>query len=128
MSSKMIADQESTIKDSLFDFVRFHISDADLNLIDEIVLSYVIAFLEDVGDDSHFDVEGTTFTKKCVTNTQIVSKRVLRNDGSLLSQVCYNQSQHRMWMDVWFGREAAKNRGGSGQKPQFGYQFARSGV
>ncbi|XP_019757021.1 CUE domain-containing protein 2 [Dendroctonus ponderosae] len=58
MSSKMIADQESTIKDSLFDFVRFHISDADLNLIDDIVLSYVIAFLEDVGDDSHFDVEG----------------------------------------------------------------------
>ncbi|XP_050315736.1 CUE domain-containing protein 2 [Anthonomus grandis grandis] len=58
MTTTMIADQESTIKDSLFDFVKGHIPDADLNLIDEIVLSYVIAFLEDVGSDSHFDVEG----------------------------------------------------------------------
>ncbi|KAH1011028.1 hypothetical protein HUJ04_000470 [Dendroctonus ponderosae] len=55
-----VADEftDTTLRDSLFDFVRFHISDADLNLIDDIVLSYVIAFLEDVGDDSHFDVEG----------------------------------------------------------------------
>ncbi|XP_066144192.1 CUE domain-containing protein 2 isoform X2 [Euwallacea fornicatus] len=58
MSTKMIADQESTIKDSLFEFVRYHISDADLTLIDDIVLSYVIAFLEDVGSDSQFDVDG----------------------------------------------------------------------
>ncbi|CAG9767774.1 unnamed protein product [Ceutorhynchus assimilis] len=58
MSTKMVADQESTIKDSLFDFVKSHIPDADLTLIDDIVLSYVIAFLEDVGSDSQFDVEG----------------------------------------------------------------------
>ncbi|XP_030757549.1 CUE domain-containing protein 2 [Sitophilus oryzae] len=58
MSTKTIADQESTIKDSLFEFVKKHIPEADLNLIDEIVLSYVIAFLEDVGSDSQFDVEG----------------------------------------------------------------------
>ena len=58
MSTKTIADHESTIKDSLFAFVRHHIPEADLGLIDEIVLSYVIAFLEDVGSDSQFDVEG----------------------------------------------------------------------
>lgn len=61
MSTKMIADQESTIKDSLFEFVRYHIPDADLSLIDDIVLSYVIAFLEDVGSDSQFDVEGLSW-------------------------------------------------------------------
>ncbi|KAL1502676.1 hypothetical protein ABEB36_007789 [Hypothenemus hampei] len=58
MSAEIITDQESTIKDSLFEFVRYHIPDADLGLIDDIVLSYVIAFLEDVGSDSQFDVEG----------------------------------------------------------------------
>ncbi|KAJ8978678.1 hypothetical protein NQ317_015646 [Molorchus minor] len=58
MSKKNIAEQESKIKDSLFEFVKGHIPGADLNLIDEIVLSYVIAVLEDVGSDPIFDVEG----------------------------------------------------------------------
>ncbi|XP_060534417.1 CUE domain-containing protein 2 [Cylas formicarius] len=58
MSKKAIADQENTIKDSLFELVKKHIPDADLTLIDEIVLSYVVAFLEDVGSDSTFDDEG----------------------------------------------------------------------
>ncbi|KAJ8954645.1 hypothetical protein NQ314_007044 [Rhamnusium bicolor] len=58
MSKKNIAEQETKIKDSLFEFVKTHIPDADLNLIDEIVLSYVIAVLEDVGSDPVFDVEG----------------------------------------------------------------------
>ncbi|KAJ8958442.1 hypothetical protein NQ318_002229 [Aromia moschata] len=56
--SKNIAEQETKIKDSLFEFVKTHIPAADLNLIDEIVLSYVIAVLEDVGSDPVFDVEG----------------------------------------------------------------------
>ncbi|KAK9754019.1 CUE domain [Popillia japonica] len=51
MSSRKIAEQESTIKDSLFEFVKRHIPDADLTLIDEIVLSYVVAILEDVSSD-----------------------------------------------------------------------------
>lgn len=59
MSSKDIAGQESQIKDSLFEFVKTQIPDADLNLIDEIVLSYVVAILEDVSSDPVFDVEGT---------------------------------------------------------------------
>ncbi|KAJ8916691.1 hypothetical protein NQ315_000336 [Exocentrus adspersus] len=58
MSKKNIAEQETRIKDSLFAFVKAHIPDADLSLIDEIVLSYVIAVLEDVGSDPVFDVEG----------------------------------------------------------------------
>lgn len=58
MSSRKIAEQESTIKDSLFEFVKRHIPDADLTLIDEIVLSYVVAILEDVSSDPVFDVEG----------------------------------------------------------------------
>lgn len=61
MSNKNIAGQESQIKDSLFEFVKMHIPDADLNLIDEIVLSYVVAILEDVSSDPVFDVEGSTF-------------------------------------------------------------------
>lgn len=58
MSQGKIAEQESTIKDSLFEFVKKHIPDADLTLIDEIVLSYVVAILEDVSSDPVFDVEG----------------------------------------------------------------------
>ncbi|KAJ3651143.1 hypothetical protein Zmor_017199 [Zophobas morio] len=57
MSKKAIADQEVTIKDSLFEFVRTHTTNADLTLIDDIVLSYVIAILEDVSSDPVFNVE-----------------------------------------------------------------------
>lgn len=59
MSKKYIAEQETKIKDSLFEFVKIHIPEADLSLIDEIVLSYVVAVLEDVGSEPVFDVEGT---------------------------------------------------------------------
>lgn len=58
MSKKTLADQETKIKDSLLEFVRSHIANADLTLIDEIVLSYVVAILEDVSSDPVFDVEG----------------------------------------------------------------------
>ncbi|XP_044261341.1 CUE domain-containing protein 2-like [Tribolium madens] len=57
MSQKAIADQEITIKDSLFEFVKTHITNADLSLIDDIVLSYVVAILEDVSSDPVFSVE-----------------------------------------------------------------------
>ncbi|XP_017780896.1 PREDICTED: CUE domain-containing protein 2 [Nicrophorus vespilloides] len=57
-TKKNIADQEIIIKDSLFEFVKTNIPDADLTLIDEIVLSYVVAILEDVSSDPVFDVEG----------------------------------------------------------------------
>lgn len=54
-------DQEIKIKDSLFEFVKRFIPDADLTLIDEIVLSYVVAVLEDISSDPGFDVEGRYF-------------------------------------------------------------------
>ncbi|VEN33539.1 unnamed protein product [Callosobruchus maculatus] len=57
MSKKNIAEQESKIKESLFEFLKTHIAEADINLIDEIVLSYVIAVLEDVGTEPVFDIE-----------------------------------------------------------------------
>lgn len=58
MSNKTIAEQENKIKDSLFEFIKKYIPDADLTLVDEIVLSYVVAILEDVSSDPVFDVEG----------------------------------------------------------------------
>jgi hypothetical protein len=58
MSKKAIADQEIKIKDSLFEFVKTHTTNADLTLIDDIVLSYVVAILEDVSSDPVFSVEG----------------------------------------------------------------------
>lgn len=61
MSKTSIAVHESKIKDSLFEFVKSHIPDADVNLIDEIVLSYVVSILEEVSSDPVFDVEGTSF-------------------------------------------------------------------
>lgn len=53
-----IAQQESLVKESLFEFVTQNIPSADLNLIDEIVLSYVISILEEASQDPCFDVEG----------------------------------------------------------------------
>lgn len=58
MSTKTIADQEIKIKDALFEFVRNHTTNADLSLIDDIVLSYVVSILEDVSSDPVFSVEG----------------------------------------------------------------------
>lgn len=58
MSTKTIAGQETKIKDALFEFVRNHTTNADLALIDDIVLSYVVSILEDVSSDPVFSVEG----------------------------------------------------------------------
>lgn len=63
MSNKTIAEQENKIKDSLFEFIKKYIPDADLSLVDEIVLSYVVAILEDVSSDPVFDVEGLFLIK-----------------------------------------------------------------
>lgn len=62
--SQTIAEQESTIKESLFGFVKKYIPNADLGLIDEIVLSYVVAVLEEASSDPVFDVEGFAISFK----------------------------------------------------------------
>lgn len=46
------------VKTSLFQFVNQHIKAADLSVVDEIVLNYVIAALEEATDDPNFDVDG----------------------------------------------------------------------
>lgn len=53
-----IAQQESLVKESLFQFIIKNIPSADLNVIDDIVLSYVISILEEASQDPCFDVEG----------------------------------------------------------------------
>lgn len=49
---------ERLIQSSLFDFVTRHIPRADLSVVDEIVLSYLTAILEEVSQDPVFDVDG----------------------------------------------------------------------
>ncbi|XP_053622130.1 CUE domain-containing protein 2-A [Plodia interpunctella] len=53
-----IAKQESFVKKSLFQFITRNIPSANLNVIDDIVLSYVISILEEASQDPCFDVEG----------------------------------------------------------------------
>lgn len=53
-----IEKQHEIVKKSLFDFVNKHISGADLSVVDEIVLSYVISILEEASQDPCFDVDG----------------------------------------------------------------------
>ncbi|CAD0206872.1 unnamed protein product [Chrysodeixis includens] len=53
-----IAQQESLVKESLFQFIVKHIPNADLSVIDDIVLSYVISILEEASQDPCFDIEG----------------------------------------------------------------------
>uniref|UniRef100_A0A6B2EBM8 CUE domain-containing protein 2 n=1 Tax=Phlebotomus kandelakii TaxID=1109342 RepID=A0A6B2EBM8_9DIPT len=50
--------QHELVKTSLFQFVNAHIPGADLSVVDEIVLSYVISILEEASQDPCFDVEG----------------------------------------------------------------------
>lgn len=49
------------VKTSLFQFVNKHIKAADLSVVDEIVLNYVIAILEEATEDPSFDVDGKFF-------------------------------------------------------------------
>ncbi|CAH0712924.1 unnamed protein product, partial [Brenthis ino] len=53
-----IAQQKCQVKESLFQFIKKHIPSADVSLIDDIVLSYVISILEEASQDPCFDVEG----------------------------------------------------------------------
>ncbi|EEB16459.1 conserved hypothetical protein [Pediculus humanus corporis] len=62
MNNSSIAEQEDLIKDSLFALVKNHIPTAQVSDIDEIVLTYVVSILEDLGTEvdveDAFDVEG----------------------------------------------------------------------
>ncbi|KAJ8706296.1 hypothetical protein PYW08_010922 [Mythimna loreyi] len=53
-----IAQQKVLVKEGLFQFITKHIPSADLNVIDDIVLNYVLSILEEASQDPCFDVEG----------------------------------------------------------------------
>ena len=53
-----IEQHHDVVKESFFHFIRKHIPKADLSIVDEIVLSYVISILEEASQDPCFDVEG----------------------------------------------------------------------
>lgn len=53
-----IAQQHDLVKNSFFHFINTHIPGADLSIVDDIVLSYVISILEEASQDPCFDVEG----------------------------------------------------------------------
>lgn len=59
-----IAQQKVLVKEGLFQFITKHIPSADINVIDDIVLTYVISILEEASQDPCFDVEG----EKCNLN------------------------------------------------------------
>ncbi|XP_038638616.1 CUE domain-containing protein 2 [Scyliorhinus canicula] len=52
---------EKIIQDSLFQFVHLHVPDADLSVMDEVILSYITSVLEELGSsdssEENFDVE-----------------------------------------------------------------------
>lgn len=50
--------QHAIVKGSLSAFVTSHISGADLSVVDECVLAYVVSILEEASDDPCFDVDG----------------------------------------------------------------------
>lgn len=70
-----IAQQESLVKESLFQFITKIIPSADLSAIDDIVLSYVISILEEASQDPCFDVEGEKHSKICLTSLCLGLKR-----------------------------------------------------
>ncbi|XP_041970318.1 CUE domain-containing protein 2 [Aricia agestis] len=51
-------DKEMMVKDSLFQFIKENIPNANLSVIDEIVLSYVISILDEASTDPYYELEG----------------------------------------------------------------------
>lgn len=60
------------VKSSLFQFVNKHIKAADLSVVDEIVLNYVIAILEEATEDPSFDVDGKTLYHIFNSNSKVL--------------------------------------------------------
>lgn len=57
MSKASAAEKELIVKESLFKFLMQHIPCAQISTIDEIVLSYVVSILEELGGETTGDVE-----------------------------------------------------------------------
>lgn len=69
MIKSSMSEQENIIKDSLFTLVKKHVPSAKLSDIDEIVLSYVISILEDLGSEADVEVSFVLFYCKLLKFT-----------------------------------------------------------
>lgn len=49
---------DNRVKDSLFQFIKNNIPNADISVIDDIVLSYVASILDSVAIEPNFDLDG----------------------------------------------------------------------
>lgn len=52
------AQQKSLVREGLFHFITKHVPQANLNVIDDVILVYVISILQEASKDPCFDVEG----------------------------------------------------------------------
>ncbi|XP_024082990.1 CUE domain-containing protein 2 isoform X2 [Cimex lectularius] len=57
MNKTATEEKEDIVKESLFRFLMEHIPSAQISTIDEIVLSYVVSILEDLGEETTGDIE-----------------------------------------------------------------------
>lgn len=53
-----IEQHHDMVKKSLSQFIKKNIPGANLKIVDDIVLEYVISILEEASEDESFDVEG----------------------------------------------------------------------
>jgi hypothetical protein len=53
-----VNEQHDIVKKSLSQFIKKNIPGANLKVLDEVVLEYVISILEEASQDESFDVEG----------------------------------------------------------------------
>ncbi|KAJ8687693.1 hypothetical protein QAD02_023487 [Eretmocerus hayati] len=60
MSSRTTSEKEELVKRSLFSFVRKQVPTAQLNLIDDIVLGYVVSMVEESALEDELDVDGVS--------------------------------------------------------------------
>lgn len=101
--------QHEIVKTSLFHFVNTHITAADLSVVDEIVLNYVISILEEASEDPNFDVEGKLFIDFgfYFIFFMIQSDDFLRfcwDDVRLFSGFLSNWHRKSVRMAVWVGQ------------------------
>lgn len=109
--------QHEIVKSSLSAFVNNHISGADLSVVDEIVLSYVISILEEASQDPCFDVEGTVFYNLLLFYQIIVKhfrkSRIHRNDVCLHSGFFGHRPGHDLLVDFPAGERTVRCQQGS---------------
>lgn len=72
-----VNEQHDIVKKSLSQFIKKNIPGANLKVLDEVVLEYVISILEEASQDESFDVEGK-FVILFVCNS-LTNRRHIKN-------------------------------------------------